>query len=234
MRQSVAIADNYAYLIELRSRLLRCCVVVGAVFTLFSFFAKSLYEVLAAPMMHQLPAHHGFIATQITAPFLVPFKFAFVAALFVCVPYLLYQLWQFIAPALYQNERTAAWMLLISSSLLFYLGVGFAYFIVFPMIFKFFLQFAPAGVELRPDIEHYLDFSLTLFLAFGAAFEVPVLTWVLVRTGITQKTQLKAARPYVIVAAFVIGMLLTPPDVISQVMLAVPIWFLFELGLLFA
>lgn len=224
--------DSYHYLIELRQRLLRSCIAVGLVFAVFSVFAKSLYELLAQPMLKVLPAHHGFIATQITAPFLVPFKFAFVSALFVCVPYLLYQLWQFIAPALYKNERSATWMLLVSSTLLFYGGVLFAYYIVFPMIFAFFLQFAPAGVELRPDIEHYLDFSLTLFIAFGAAFEVPVLTWVLVKAGLTTKLQLQAIRPYVIVAAFVIGMLLTPPDVISQVMLAIPIWLLYELGLL--
>lgn len=224
--------DSYHYLVELRERLLRSCLLVAVVFAVLSFFAKPLYEVLAQPMLNQLPSHHGFIATQITAPFLVPFKFAFVSSIFLCVPFLLYQLWRFIAPALYQNERTATWMLLVSSTLLFYIGVLFAYFVVFPMIFKFFLQFAPAGVELRPDIEHYLDFSLTLFIAFGAAFEVPVLAWVLVRAGLMSKAQLVAIRPYVIVGAFVVGMLLTPPDVISQVMLAIPIWLLYELGLL--
>lgn len=226
--------EAYGYLIELRSRLLRCVMLVSAVFIIFSFFAKSLYELLAQPMLHVLPGDHAFIATQITAPFLVPFKFAFVAALFVSVPFCLYQLWQFVAPAMYQNERRVAWTLVFCSSMLFYMGVAFAYFIVFPMIFRFFMQFAPAGVELRPDIAHYLDFALTLFIAFGVAFEVPIVTWVLVRLGVTTKQQLRNIRPYVIVGAFIIGMLLTPPDVISQVMLAVPIWFLFELGVILA
>lgn len=224
----------YDYLIEFRQRLLRSCMVVGIVFALFSLFAKQLYELLATPMLNQLPAHHGFIATQVTAPFLVPFKFAFIVALFVCVPFILFQLWQFVAPALYQKEKRVAWTLLIASTLLFYTGVAFAYFIVFPVMFKFFTQFAPAGVELRPDIEHYLDFAMTLFVAFGCAFEVPVITWLSVRIGLTSKAQLKQFRPYVIVAAFVVGMLLTPPDVISQIMLAVPIWMLFEVGVLLA
>lgn len=221
------------YLIEFRTRLVRSMLVVGVVFAIFSVFAKHLYQLLALPMLEQLPGHHGFIATQVAAPFLVPFKFSFILAVFICVPFLLYQIWGFIAPALYQTEKRVVWSLLFSSTILFYLGVAFAYFIVFPMIFKFFLQFAPTGVELRPDIEHYLDFSMSLFTAFGVAFEVPVLTWLLVRAGITTKNQLKTMRPYVIVGAFVMGMLMTPPDVLSQIMLAIPIWILFELGLLF-
>lgn len=221
------------YLIEFRARLLKSLIIVGSVFAIFSLFAKNLYQLLAQPMLNQLPGSHGFIATEVAAPFLVPFKFAFILAIFVCVPFLLYQLWGFVAPALYKKERKVVWSLLFSSTLLFYLGVAFAYFIVFPMIFRFFLQFAPAGVELRPDIEHYLDFSMSLFVAFGVAFQVPVLTWVLVRAGITTKNQLITIRPYVIVGAFVVGMLMTPPDVISQILLAVPIWFLFEIGLFF-
>lgn len=221
------------YLIELRTRLVKSVLVVGLVFAVLSVFAKQLYTLLAEPMLNQMPGHHGFIATQVTAPFLVPFKFSFILALFVCVPFLLYQLWGFIAPALYQGERRAAWSLLFASTFLFYLGVAFAYFIVFPVIFRFFLQFAPAGVELRPDIEQYLDFSMSMFVAFGVAFEVPVVTWLLVKIGLTSKEHLKKMRPYVIVGSFVMGMLMTPPDVVSQIMLAVPICLLFEIGLFF-
>ncbi len=224
----------YPYLIELRKRLMHSVIVVGILFLIFSFFAKNLYHILATPILLHLPTDKPLIATGIAAPFLVPFKFALVLAIFIAMPFLLYQLWGFIAPALYKHEKRWVWPLLFISSGLFYLGAAFAYFIVFPLVFKFFIAAAPAGVEVRPDISLYLDFTLKLFFAFGLAFEVPIATLLLIITGATTREKLAKKRPYVIVGAFVVGMLLTPPDVVSQILLAVPIWVLFELGLLMA
>lgn len=220
-----------AHLIELRTRVLRVVIVVGVIFLAMFPFANQLYTLLAIPLIDQLPQGSTMIATEVAAPFLVPFKFTLVLACFVAMPYLLHQAWRFIAPGLYGSERRLALPLLIASVLLFYGGALFAYFIVFPLVFGFLVGTAPTGVAVMTDISQYLAFVLKLFFAFGIAFEVPIVTIVLVWAGITTPQQLNAKRPYVIVGAFVIGMLLTPPDVISQTLLAVPMWLLFELGL---
>ena len=218
-------------LLELRDRLLRA---VGAVLLLFLVvapFANTLYEYLAAPLMSVLPEGNTMISTEPHGPFFVPFKFAFAFATAVAMPYLLYQLWAFVAPGLYDSEKRLAIPLLVSSSGLFYLGIMFAYFVVFPIIFKFFTSTAPEGVAVMTDINAYLSFVLKLFFAFGLAFEVPVATVLMVKMGVTTTTSLAAKRPYIIVGAFVVGMLLTPPDLFSQTMLAIPVWILFEIGL---
>lgn len=219
-----------AHLVELRSRLLRMVIVVGVIFLCMFPFANRLYALLAVPLIERLPQGGTMIATEVAAPFLVPFKFTMVLAFFVAMPYLLHQMWRFIAPGLYGPERRLALPLLIASVLLFYGGVLFAYFVVFPLAFGFLVSTAPVGVTVMTDISHYLSFVLKLFFAFGLAFEVPIVTIALVWAGITTPEQLKAKRPYVIVGAFVLGMLLTPPDVISQTLLAIPMWLLFELG----
>ena len=220
-----------SHLLELRDRLLRA---VGAVLLLFLVvapFANTLYEYLAAPLMSVLPEGNTMISTEPHGPFFVPFKFAFAFATAVAMPYLLYQLWAFVAPGLYDSEKRLAIPLLVSSSALFYLGIMFAYFVVFPIIFKFFTSTAPEGVAVMTDINAYLSFVLKLFFAFGLAFEVPVATVLMVRMGVTTTKSLAAKRPYIIVGAFVVGMLLTPPDLFSQTMLAIPVWILFEIGL---
>ena len=224
-------ATFISHLLELRDRLLRA---VGAVLLLFLVaapFANTLYEYLAAPLMSALPEGNTMNSTEPHGPFFVPFKFAFAFATAVAMPYLLYQLWAFVAPGLYDSEKRLAVPLLISSSGLFYLGILFAYFIVFPVIFAFFTSTAPEGVAVMTDINAYLSFVLKLFFAFGLAFEVPVATVLMVRMGVTTTTSLAAKRPYIIVGAFVVGMLLTPPDLFSQTMLAIPVWILFEAGL---
>ena len=224
-------ATFISHLLELRDRLLRA---VGAVLLLFLVaapFANTLYEYLAAPLMSALPEGNTMISTEPHGPFFVPFKFAFAFATAVAMPYLLYQLWAFVAPGLYDSEKRLAVPLLISSSGLFYLGILFAYFIVFPVIFAFFTSTAPEGVAVMTDINAYLSFVLKLFFAFGLAFEVPVATVLMVRMGVTTTTSLAAKRPYIIVGAFVVGMLMTPPDLFSQTMLAIPVWILFEAGL---
>ena len=224
-------ATFISHLLELRDRLLRA---VGAVLLLFLVaapFANTLYEYLAAPLMSALPEGNTMISTEPHGPFFVPFKFAFAFATAVAMPYLLYQLWAFVAPGLYDSEKRLAVPLLISSSGLFYLGILFAYFIVFPVIFAFFTSTAPEGVAVMTDINAYLSFVLILFFAFGLAVEVPVATVLMVRMGVTTTTSLAAKRPYIIVGAFVVGMLLTPPDLFSQTMLAIPVWILFEAGL---
>ncbi len=218
------------HLIELRNRLLRILACVGIILLLLFPFANELYELLALPLLRHLPADSTMIATEVASPFLAPFKFTLVLAFFLAMPFVLYQFWAFIAPGLYRNEKRIVLPLLASSSLLFYGGVAFAYFVVFPLMFSFLVGTAPEGVAVMTDISKYLEFVLKLFFAFGAAFEVPVATILLVWSGITSPERLVAKRPYVIVGAFVAGMLLTPPDMISQTLLAVPIWLLFELG----
>ncbi|MGD8429038.1 MAG: twin-arginine translocase subunit TatC [Ectothiorhodospiraceae bacterium] len=222
------------HLLELRSRLMRTLIVVLVVFLCIYPFRDALYAWLSGPLRAVLPAGASMIATQVATPFLIPLKLALVSAFFLSIPYILYQLWAFVAPGLYRHERRLAWPLLFSSVVLFYAGMAFAYFVVFPLVFKFFAGAAPEGVSMMTDIGEYLSFVLTLFFAFGAAFEVPIATILLVRTGITTRQALSGKRPIVIVAAFTVGMLLTPPDVISQVLLAVPIWLLFELGVIFS
>ncbi|MBV5273659.1 MAG: twin-arginine translocase subunit TatC [Lamprocystis purpurea] len=219
-----------SHLIELRDRLIRMLIGVGIALLVTFPFANDIYTYVAAPLIAKLPEGSTMIATQVISPFLTPFKLALVAAVFLAMPYLLYQLWAFIAPGLYRHEKRLAVPLLASSVVLFYVGMAFAYFLVFPLIFGFMAATTPEGVSMMTDISAYLDFVLALFFAFGIAFEVPIATILLVVTGLTTPDALAEKRPYVIVGAFVIGMLLTPPDVFSQTLLAVPMWLLFELG----
>jgi sec-independent protein translocase protein TatC len=221
-----------SHLIELRDRLLRTVICVLLVFLSLSYYANDIYAMLAGPLMKHLPQQSSMIAIEVASPFFTPFKLALVVAIFISIPYLLYQFWAFVAPGLYKHERRFILPLLIASTLLFYLGVAFAYFVVFPLMFKFLTAAAPAGVTVMTDITQYLDFVLTLFFAFGVCFEVPIFTGVLVWVGLVTPRDLAEQRPYVIVGAFIIGMVLTPPDAVSQTLLAVPMWLLFELGLL--
>ena len=223
-----------SHLVELRDRLLRAVIAVLVVFVAFAPFANDLYELLARPLMSALPAGNSMISTEPHGPFFVPFKFALACAFAVAVPYLLYQIWAFVAPGLYAHERRLVVPLLLSSSVLFYLGIAFSYFVVFPIIFAFFASTAPEGVAVMTDINAYLAFVIKLFFAFGVAFEVPVATLLLIRMGVTSVEKLRAKRPYIIIGAFVMGMLLTPPDIFSQTLLALPVWLLFEAGLLCA
>ena len=222
------------HLIELRDRLLRVVLAVAVVFVVLIPFSNTLFSLLSGPLLAHMPEDSSMIAIEVASPFLIPFKLTLFLALFIAIPYVLYQLWSFVAPGLYRHERRLVVPLLVSSTLLFYAGAAFAYFVVFPLVFAFFTAAAPDGVSVMTDISRYLDFVLTLFFAFGAAFEVPVVTVLLVWTGMTTQASLREKRPYVIVGAFVIGMLLTPPDIISQTLLAVPVWLLFELGLYFS
>ncbi len=219
-----------SHLLELRDRLLRSILAVLIVFLIAAPFANTLYEYFAAPLMAALPEGNTMISTEPHGPFFVPFKFAFAVAVAVAIPYLLYQLWGFVAPGLYVNEKRLVVPLMASSTLLFYLGIAFAYYLVFPIIFTFFASTAPEGVAVMTEINAYLSFALKLFFAFGIAFEVPIATVLLVKAGITTPERLAAKRPYIIVGAFVVGMMLTPPDIFSQTMLAVPVWVLFEFG----
>jgi len=222
------------HLIELRGRLIRILGAILIVFIILFPFANDLYALLARPLLAHLPEGASMIATEVASPFLAPFKFTLVLAFFAAIPLVLYQIWGFIAPGLYRDERRLILPLLFSSTLLFYAGMAFAYFVVFPLVFDFLIGVAPEGVTVMTDITKYLEFVLKLFFAFGMAFEVPIATIVLVWTGVTTPASLAAKRPYVIVAAFVIGMLLTPPDMISQTLLAIPMWLLFETGIVFS
>ena len=222
------------HLIELRDRLLRAVLSVLIVFGPLYYFSNDLYAWISKPLRETLPEGATMIATQVASPFLTPFKLTLVASIFVCIPYILYQIWAFIAPGLYQHEKKIAIPLLVTSVILFYLGGAFAYFVVFPIAFAFFSATSPEGVTMMTDISSYLDFVLKLFFAFGVAFEIPIATILLVLAGVTSVSSLREKRPYVIVTCFVVGMLLTPPDVISQTLLAVPMWMLYEGGLFFA
>ncbi len=222
------------HLIELRDRLLRVVLVIVVIFVGLFPFANDLYHFLAEPLMRHMPAGTSMIATEVASPFLTPFKLSLVTAMFIAVPFTLYQAWAFIAPGLYQRERKLVFPLLFSSTLLFYAGMAFAYFAVFPLVFGFLTGVAPEGVAVMTDISRYLDFVLKMFFAFGLAFEVPIATILVVWSGMSTAESLARKRPYIIVGAFVFAMLLTPPDVISQTLLAVPMWILFELGLIFS
>jgi sec-independent protein translocase protein TatC len=222
------------HLLELRRRILISVIVVLALFSVLAFFADDLYSWLAAPMLASLPQGSTLIATDVATPFFTPFKLALVVSIALAVPVLLWQLWAFIAPGLYQREKRLVVPLMVSSSLLFYAGIAFAYFVVLPLALNFLANAAPEGVTVATDIASYLDFVLAIFMAFGIAFETPVAIILLCWTGVTSVTSLRAKRPYVIVGAFAVGMVLTPPDVISQTLLAIPMWLLFELGLLIA
>ena len=220
------------HLIELRSRLLKALLSVFLILLVLLPFSQRLYALLAAPLMAHLPAGSNMIAIDVASPFLTPFKFALMLAFVLAIPAVFYQLWAFVAPALYRKEQRLAKPLLYSSVILFYCGCLFAYFLVFPIMFGFFTSMAPAGVAVMTDISKYLDFVMTMFIAFGVTFEVPIAVIILVATGIITVDKLVEMRPYVIVGAFTVGMFLTPPDVFSQTMVAVPMWLLFELGLL--
>jgi sec-independent protein translocase protein TatC len=223
-----------SHLIELRSRLLRSIVAVVVVLLCLVPFAKTIYAALAAPLMRALPPGATMIATDVTGTFLVPLKVTLMAAFLVALPYVLWQVWAFVAPGLYQHERRLALPVLASSFVCFVAGMAFAYFAVFPVAFGFFAGYAPAGVTMMTDIDKYLSFVLTMFIAFGITFETPVVVIVLVRFRVVSLEKLRSIRPYVIVGATVIGAVFTPPDVVSQLLLAIPLWLLYELGLMLA
>ena len=223
-----------SHLIELRTRLMRSIIAVVVVLLVLFPFAKDIYALLAAPLLRVLPHGSTMIATDVTGTFLVPLKVTLMAAFLIALPFVLWQAWAFVAPGLYQHEKRLVLPVLVSSCLFFVLGMAFAYFVVFPVAFGFFAGYAPAGVQMMTDIDKYLSFVLTMFIAFGITFETPVVVVVLVRMKVVSLDKLKSLRPYVIVGAFIVGAIFTPPDVVSQSLLAVPLWLLFELGLLLA
>ncbi|RDE18718.1 twin-arginine translocase subunit TatC [Motiliproteus coralliicola] len=223
-----------SHLVELRDRLLRSLLIVLVLFLPLFYFANDLYAYLSEPLTALLPEGTSMIATDVTSPFFAPFKLTLVLAIFAAIPFILHQIWSFIAPGLYQHEKKIAIPLLISSIFLFYAGVAFAYFVVFPLIFGFFTSTGPENVAMMTDISSYLNFVLKLFFAFGIVFEIPIATLLLVWSGVTSVESLKDKRAYIIVCCFVVGMLLTPPDVISQTLLALPMWLLFESGIILA
>lgn len=223
-----------SHLLELRDRLLRIVLVVVLIFAGMFAFRNHLYHFLAEPMLAKLPKGATLIATQPTGPFFAPVKLALATSIFTAMPFILYQLWGFVAPGLYRHEKKMVLPLLVSSIALFYVGVAFAYYVIFPVAFGFFSRVVPQGVTFAPDINHYLDLVLKMFFAFGLAFEVPIAIILLVWMEIITPDSLSAKRPYIIVLAFILGMVLTPPDVVSQILLAMPLWGLFEVGLLFS
>jgi len=223
-----------SHLIELRDRLLRVILCVLLVFIGTATYANEIYHYLSEPLLRHMPTNSTMIAIDVASPFFTPIKLALVVAIFVSVPYILYQFWGFVAPGLYRHEKVMILPLLLASTLLFFAGVAFAYYVVFPLVFGFLTATAPIGVAVMTDISTYLDFVLTLFFAFGVSFEIPIFTIVLVWAGITTPQSLAEKRPYVIVGVFVIAMFLTPPDALSQTLLALPMWMLFESGLLFS
>ena len=222
-----------AHLTELRDRLLRALLAVLLVFICLFPFANEIYTFVSQPLRELLPPGTSMIATEVASPFLTPFKLTLVAAIFLAIPVVLYQVWSFIAPGMYRHEKRLAIPLLVSSILLFYAGAAFAYFVVFPLIFAFFTSVGPADITIMTDINSYLDFVLKLFFAFGLAFEIPIAAVLLIWSGITTADALAKKRPLIIVGCFVLGMLLTPPDIISQSLLALPMWVLFEIGVYF-
>lgn len=234
MANSSAQFTLFDHLLELRNRLLRAILAVLIVFCSLVYFAQDIYQYVAQPLLATMPENSQMIATDVASPFFAPFKLTIVISVFIAIPVILYQLWAFIAPGLYQNEKKLIAPLMLGSTLLFYAGIAFAYFIVFPVVFAFFNSVAPEGVTIATDISSYLDFILKLFFAFGVAFEIPIAIILMCWTGITSVASLKTKRPYIIVGAFIIGMLLTPPDIISQTLLALPMLLLFEVGLLIA
>jgi sec-independent protein translocase protein TatC len=223
-----------SHLVELRDRVVRMVIAVLAIFACLFYWANDIYVYLAEPLTRHLPEGASMIAIDVASPFLTPFKLVLMLSVFLAMPVILYQCWSFVAPGLYSNEKRIAGPLLVSSILLFYAGVAFAYYVVFPLVFGFFTSVGPENINISTDIGRYLDFVLALFFGFGLAFEVPIATIILVAIGITTPKKLGEKRPYIIVGAFICGMLLTPPDVISQVLLAFPMWILFEGGLIAA
>jgi len=221
-----------SHLFELRDRVVRMVIAVLVIFLSLFYWANEIYSYLAAPLAQHLPEGSTMIAIDVASPFLTPFKLVLMLSVFLAMPVILYQFWAFVAPGLYKNEKRIAGPLLVSSILLFYAGMAFAYYIVFPLVFGFFTSIGPEMVSISTDIGRYLDFVLALFFGFGLAFEVPIATIILVAIGFTTPDKLAEKRPYIIVGAFIFGMLLTPPDIISQVLLAIPIWVLFEAGVI--
>ncbi|HXH54999.1 MAG TPA: twin-arginine translocase subunit TatC [Gammaproteobacteria bacterium] len=227
--------DSYIpHLIECRTRIIRSGLIILCLFSALFCIDEHLYTWVAKPLLSQLPAGTSIIATAVTTPFMVPMKLALLLAFFMSIPYLLYEIWSFIAPGLYLKERKRVLPFLVASTILFYGGVVFAYYIICPMALGFFAKCAPVGVLVMTDIQSYLDFVLSILFASGIAFQVPIITWVLLQSGLVTISQMEHYRPFVIVATFVIGMILTPPDVVSQILLALPMWWLFEAGLLLA
>ena len=223
-----------SHLLELRNRLLRIVIAVFTIFFSLFYWATDLYYILAKPLLAVIPSNSSMISTDVLANFFTPFKLTLVLSIFIAVPYILSQVWSFIAPGLYKHEKKLAIPLMASSTLLFYVGLAFAYFVVFPLAFGFLAAIELEGVQTMPDISSYLDTVLKLFFAFGVTFEIPVAIILLVKMGITTPENLRLKRPYVIVGVFVIGMLLTPPDIISQTLLAIPMWALYEVGIYFS
>jgi len=222
-----------SHLMELRNRLLRCVLAIVVVFLGLFYFANDIYYFVSEPLRTLLPEGTSMIATEVASPFLTPFKLTLVTSIVVAMPIILYQLWGFIAPGLYQSERQLAIPLLLSTIVLFYAGLAFAYYVVFPLVFGFFSGVGPEGISYTPDIARFLDITLKLFFAFGIAFEIPIATLLLIWAGITTPQALAEKRPYIVVGCFIVGMLLTPPDIISQALLAIPMWALFEIGVFF-
>lgn len=223
-----------SHLIELRQRLVRAAASIVIVFALLSPFMRQIFDVLSQPMMAALPQGTKLLATGVIAPFMVPLKITLFVALLIALPYVLYQIWAFVAPGLYQHEKRLALPVIVSSVLMFFAGVAYCYFVVFRVVFRFIARFAPQSVSVSPDIDAYFDFVLRMFVAFGVTFEVPIAVLLLVRMGVTTIARLKQARPYLIVGAFVVAAIFTPPDVLSQLLLALPLCLLFELGMLLA
>ena len=221
-----------SHLLELRTRLIRVLICLGILSVAGIPFASQIYAFVASPLLDILPVGSSMIATQVTSPFMAPLKLVLFTALLITMPYLFYEIWMFMSPGLYKNEKSFVAPLMVSTILLFSAGVAFAYLVVLPIIFKFFIGVAPESIQVMTDINQYLSFVIKLIFAFGIAFEIPVATFLLIRTGIVKKESLIKARPYLIILFFVIGMLLTPPDIFSQLFLAIPMWILFELGLL--
>lgn len=223
-----------SHLIELRKRLINSILAILVIFLALVYFANDIYQLVSAPLIRQMPVGATMIATDVASPFFTPIKLTFMVSVILSVPVILYQVWAFVAPALYKHERRLVMPLLVSSTLLFYIGMAFAYFVVFPLAFGFLTHAAPEGVQVSTDIRSYLDFVMALFIAFGVSFEVPVAIVLLCWMGVTTPDDLRKKRPYVLVGAFVVGMLLTPPDVFSQTLLAIPMYCLFEVGVFFA
>jgi len=229
---SPAVQAVISHLLELRNRLIPALAVILFIFLGLYSVSNELYVLVSEPLRKFLPEGTSMIATDVASPFLTPFKLTLMASIFLAMPYVLFQLWRFVSPALYKKEKRLAVPLLVSSVVLFYTGIAFVYFIVFPLVFGFFTSAGPEGVAVMTDISRYLDFVLKLFFAFGMVFEIPIVIVMLVAVGVTDTKSLSVKRPYIVVGCFVVGMLLTPPDIISQTLLAVPMWLLFELGLL--
>ena len=222
------------HLQELRSRIIRSLIVILVCFLGLIYFSNDIYLSLSQPLMRFLPSDSSMIATEVASPFLTPLKLTFYASLLISMPFLLNQIWRFIAPGMYENEKSLSFLLMLSSLLLFYLGILFTYFLVLPLVFSFFTGSAPDGILIMTDISRYLDFVLSMMFAFSFAFEIPIFIFLLIWSGISSSESLRSKRPYVIIGCFTIGMLITPPDVISQSLLAIPAWILFELGIVLA